>query len=69
MKLLNKAHPETHEILNNARVAWLAGEITKEQYNDVVLSCFRAEAERQMLAGKYPETLTAESRSDKMPMS
>lgn len=54
MNLLTKAHPETHEILNNARASWLAGEITTEQYNEIVLSCFRAEAEAQIL-GKYPE--------------
>jgi len=49
MNLLHKAHPETHEILANARTAYHAGEITQEQFNEIVLSCFRAEAERQML--------------------
>jgi len=50
MNLLKHAHPETHEILNNARLAYRAGEITQEQFNEIVLSCFRAEAERQVLS-------------------
>jgi len=36
MKLIKPAHPETHEILNNARAALEAGEITREQHADVV---------------------------------
>lgn len=57
MNLLTKAHPETHEILNNARAAYINHEITKEQYNEIVMSCFRAEVERQYLkpiADKLP---------------
>jgi hypothetical protein len=53
--LLNTCHPETHEILNNARAAYQSGEISKEDYNDVVLTCFRAEQEWK-LKGMYPET-------------
>lgn len=63
MNLLKKAHPETHEILNNVRVAYQAGEITREQYNDVVMSCFRAEAESQIL-GHYTEHKTDETQPE-----
>jgi len=51
-KLINEVHPETREILINLRADYNAGKITTEQYNDVVRSCFRAEAER-MILGKY----------------
>ena len=59
MNLLTKASAETHEILNNARADRDAGVITDEMLNEIVFSCFRAEAERQILAGKYPETMEA----------
>jgi len=52
MKLITQAHPETHEILNNLRAAYDAGEISKEQYNEIVIACLRAETEWQVL-GKY----------------
>ena len=54
MNLIKTAHPETHEILNNARAALEAGEITREQHADVVLMCFTAEIEAEVL-GRYPE--------------
>lgn len=36
---------ESREILNNARVDWRAEIITREQYEDIVLSVFKAEQE------------------------
>ena len=54
MNLIKPAHPETHEILNNARAALEAGEITHEQNADVVRMCFTAEIEAEVL-GHYPE--------------
>jgi len=54
MQLIKPVHPETHEILNNLQAAYQAGEVTTEQRNDVVLSCFRAEIESEVL-GAYPE--------------
>ena len=54
MNLIKPAHPETHEILNNARSALEAGEITREQHADVVRMCFTAEIEAEVL-GHYPE--------------
>ena len=57
MNLIKRASKETHEILNNARTAYINHEITKEQYNEIVMSCFRAEVERQYLkpiADKLP---------------
>jgi hypothetical protein len=59
MQLITAVHPETHEILENARKAKEAGEITQQDYNDIVLSCFQAE-ESWQLADKYPETAPAE---------
>lgn len=54
MKLIRKVDLETHEILVNARAALTAENpeerITQEQYEEIVLSCFRAEVERRMLA-------------------
>ena len=39
-------HPETTEILINAHTAYYENkEITKEQYNEIVFSCFLAEEE------------------------
>lgn len=55
MNLIKPAHPETHEILNNARAALEAGEITHEQHADVVRMCFTAEIEAEIL-GHYPES-------------
>lgn len=49
MKLIHKVHDETHEILCNARAALDAGEITQEDYNEIVRSCFAAEVERRVL--------------------
>ena len=49
MKLIHKVHDETHEILCNARAALKAGEITQEDYNEIVRSCFAAEVERRVL--------------------
>ena len=49
MKTLTEVTPETHEILTNARAAKDAGEITEQEYNDIVLSCFKAEAENAVL--------------------
>ena len=49
MKTLTKVTPETHEILTNAPAAKDAGEITEQEYNDIVLSCFKAEAENAVL--------------------
>ena len=46
-KLITPVHTETHEILANARAAWQVGEITNEDYNQIILSCFKAEAERE----------------------
>ena len=51
-KIINEVHPETREILLNARAAHETGKITDEQYNDVVKQCFRVEAEYQMLEAK-----------------
>lgn len=59
MKLIKPAHPETHEILNNARAALEAGEITHEQNADVVRMCFTAEIEADVL-GHYPEVFAEE---------
>ena len=47
MKLIKSVHPETREILNNARTARDNEEITNEQYNEIVRSCFRAEVEAE----------------------
>lgn len=47
IKLIRPVHPETHEILANARQALLDKEITQEDYNQITLSCFKAEAERE----------------------
>lgn len=55
-----QVHPETREILLNAREAWLKKEIDDQQYNEVVLHCFEVEAEYEIL-GKYPE---AQNRTD-----
>jgi hypothetical protein len=55
MKLIIKVHPETHEILNNAREAYLLGEITTEQMNDIVTSCIQAERERKRLGIPFAE--------------
>ena len=54
MNLIKSAHSETHEILNNARAALEAGNITREQHADVVRMCFTAEIEAEVL-GHYPE--------------
>ena len=61
MKLIKKVHPETHEILCNAYTALQNEEITEERYNEIVKSCFQAEAEWEIL-GKYPE-VNYDSRS------
>lgn len=53
--LIKSVHPETREILENARKAKEAGEITAEQEAEITLSCFQAEAARKLI-GKYPET-------------
>ena len=66
MKLIKPAHPETHEILNNARAALEAGKITDEQHADVVLMCFTAEIEADVL-GHYPE-VTAEEEAERYAM-
>ena len=55
MKLIYEVHPETREILLNARDAHQARQITDTQYNDVVRNCFRFEEEYKLI-GKYPET-------------
>ncbi len=47
--LIQKCHPETTEILTNARGALESGEITNEQYNDAVMMCIAAETERATL--------------------
>lgn len=52
-KTITKAHPETREILINARKAWENKEITQEQYNQIVLSCFKAEQERALDPRRY----------------
>ncbi len=49
MKLIDEVHPETHEILENLIEAVRNGEITIEQRNEIVKSCFRAEVERKFL--------------------
>lgn len=49
MNLLTHASQETHEILCNARAAKESGEITQEEHEEIVRSCFRAEVERQIL--------------------
>lgn len=54
MILIKPVHTETHQILNNLQAAYQAGEVTTEQRNDIVLSCFRAEIEAEVL-GAYPE--------------
>lgn len=59
--LIKPCHPETTEILTNARAAWLADEITQEQYNDAVRACFTAEVEAEIL-GQYPETKEMEMK-------
>lgn len=46
---IKSVHPETREILINARLAREAEEITEEDYNQIVLSCFKAEAEYQII--------------------
>jgi hypothetical protein len=56
MKLIIKAHPETHEILNNARDAYLLGEITTEQMNYIVTSCIQAEREMKAVPFAEPDT-------------
>lgn len=43
--LIKEVHPETHEILTNARAALDKSEITREEYEEIVKSCFLAEAE------------------------
>lgn len=50
MKLIQQVHPETHQILSNARADLDDKKITQEQYNEIVLSCFKAEAAAQMLS-------------------
>ena len=57
MKLIKPAHPETHEILCNAYNALQNEEITEEVYNEIVKSCFQAEAEWEIL-GHYPEAIS-----------
>lgn len=47
---IKQCHPETTKILTNARAALENGEITNEQYNDVVMMCIAAETEWAILA-------------------
>jgi hypothetical protein len=54
MTYITQAHPKTHEILANARAALEAGE--QADYNEIVLSCFKAEAAIQILSS-YAEAL------------
>ena len=53
VKFLNQfmriCHPETHEIITNAEHAFEDGEITREQRNEIIMSCIAAETERLML--------------------
>lgn len=44
--MIKEVHQETHEILVNARAALDAKEITQEDYEEIVKSCFLAEAWR-----------------------
>lgn len=46
--IIQEVHPETAEILDNARAAHKAHEITDEQYNEVVRHCFRTEEEYKL---------------------
>lgn len=41
---------ETHEIITNAERAYEAGEITREQRNEVITAAIAAETENFMLA-------------------
>jgi len=50
--MITQAHPETHRIMNSLRAAYDAGKISKEQWNEIVIACLRAETEWQVL-GKY----------------
>lgn len=45
--LIKEVHPETREILNNAYYArYIENSITQEDYEEIVKSCFLAEAWR-----------------------
>lgn len=43
---------ETHEIITNAEHAFLAGEITREERNDIIMAAIKTETEIMVL-GHY----------------
>jgi len=47
MKLINEVHPETREILLNVMASYRKGEISDEERDEIIRSCFRAEEERK----------------------
>jgi hypothetical protein len=61
--LIKRLHPETHEIIANARYACYEEEsITEEEYHEIIRSCFEAEA-ADRLKGMYHETHSLQTKA------